>query len=191
MRATQLIIAGFAAIAAARPLAAQDDLFTAELRPFVGAFVPIGKQGDDFRSATMLGGQAAIELSRYAHFVTSVSWTYGHARFSGLADDLTFIWQYDAGAEFNLIGELTTDWVWRPFVGIGGGGRTYDYRAKGVDTRTCTAGYGAVGSELERGNIAVRFEARDYVTCFESPLTGRKSTRTDLGLTLGFAYHLR
>jgi hypothetical protein len=139
----------------------------------------------------MIGGQTAIELSRYAHLVASGSWTYGRARFTGLTDDLTHIWQYDGGAEFNLVGELTTDWVWRPFLGLGAGARTYDYRAKALGTRTCTAGYGTVGSELERGNFALRFEARDNITCFESPMTGRKTTRSDLGLMLGFAYHLR
>jgi hypothetical protein len=53
-----------------------------------------------------------------------------------------------------------------------------------VKTRTCSAGYGAVGTELEAGAVALRLEARDYLTCFESPVTGDNRTRNDLGLAL-------
>jgi hypothetical protein len=57
--------------------------------------------------------------------------------------------------------------------------------------RTCGSGYGALGTEFQRDRLALRAEARDYVCCFKAPVTGVKSkTRNDVGLSLGFAYHL-
>ena len=35
---------------------------TAEVRPFAGVYIPLGAQQSDFKSATMVGGQAAIEF---------------------------------------------------------------------------------------------------------------------------------
>jgi hypothetical protein len=58
--------------------------------------------------------------------------------------------------------EMGWGWYFRPFVGTGVGGRTYNCR---------------------------RVEAR--TTCFESPITADKRTRNAIGLTVGLAYHLR
>ena len=163
---------------------------TMELRPFAGVYVPTGAMRRDFGTATTLGAQGALELSRHWHVLGSVGWTHGHNKLA-LGSDVTYLWQYDVGVEANLVRALGTHWLLRPFAGVGGGGRTYDYRAAGVSSRTCTAGYGALGTELQRGAMAVRLEGRDYLTCFESPATGRKHTRNDFGVTLGLAYHLR
>lgn len=184
------ILITLAALAAVTSIAdAQEPSFQPEIRPFIGAFVPTGSQRDDFRDATTLGLQGAIEFSKYFHVVATMGWTHGHAKFA-LADDLTYIWNYDAGAEFNALMNVGQDWLWRPFVGLGAGGRTYDYRADNVDGRTCTAAYAAVGTELQRRWLALRAEGRDYVNCFTSPLTGKKSTRNDVMLTLGVALHV-
>jgi hypothetical protein len=162
-----------------------------EIRPFVGAYIPAGALRNDFKAATMLGAQAALEVSDYVHFLGTVAWTHGHNKFAGFSKDLTYIWQYDVGVELNLIQEVGSSWWFRPFVGVGGGGRTYDYRAEEVGTRTCTAGYAALGTEMQRRNIAFRLEGRDYLTCFESPMTAKKTTRNDFGLAFGLAYHIR
>jgi len=74
---------------------------------------------------------------------------------------------------------------------VGVGARTYDYAAAGVGSNTCSAGYASVGSELQRGTVALRFDARDYLNCFKSPFTGVEKTRNDIGLTLGLVYHIR
>jgi hypothetical protein len=163
---------------------------TPEVRPFVGAYVPTGAMRDDFKAATLLGAQFALELNRNLHVLGSAAWVHGHNKF-GFASDRTNLWQYDLGAEANLVRPVATNWLFRPFVGLGAGARTYDYRAEGVKTRTCTAGYGAVGSEFETGAVALRVEARDYLSCFKSPVTGRNRTRNDLGLSIGVAYHVR
>ena len=164
--------------------------FTPEIRPFVGVYVPTGAMQDQFESASMAGLQIAVELNRNFHVLGSVGWTHVHTKLS-MARDLTDIWQYDIGVEGNLIHPLNDLWLLRPFAGIGAGGRTYDYRAPGVGSRRCTAGYGSLGTELQRGDVAFRLEGRDYLSCFESPVTGRKSTLNDVGISFGLAYHIR
>jgi len=161
-----------------------------EIRPFVGTYVPVGAMRRDFRDATMLGLQAAIERSRNLHVVGGASWTHGHNRYER-GSDRTDIWQYDAGIEGNLYRPTATGWVFRPFAGVGGGARTFDHRAAGLASYTCTAGYGSLGTELQTGAVALRVEARDYVSCFKSPVTGLHDTRTDLTFSLGVAYHRR
>lgn len=163
---------------------------TPEVRPLVGAYVPTGPMRDAFKPATMLGAQFGLELSRNFHVLATGTWTHGHDKFD-FSTDRVNIWQYDAGVEGNLVRTLSEDWLLRPFVGAGAGGRTYDYRAAGVGTRSCTAGYGALGSEFQTGAYALRVEARDYLSCFESPVTGKRRTRNDFGLSLGVAYHVR
>lgn len=162
-----------------------------EIRPFVGVYVPNGALRRDFKSSTMLGTQLALELNDYVHVLGSLGWTHGHAKFAALTSDVAYIWQYDAGLEFNLMAELGNGWLLRPLAGLGAGGRTYDYQAEGVGTNTCLAGYGALGSELQKGIIALRLEGRSYLACVDSPRTGRQHTRNDFGFMFGFAYHLR
>lgn len=162
---------------------------TLEVRPFAGVYLPLGAQRSDFKSATMVGGQAAVELNRHVHALATVGWTHGHNKF--FTEDVTHIWQYDLGTEFNLVREIGAGWYFRPFLGAGAGGRTYDFRGPSGGTKTCTAGYGTAGAEMQSGLVAFRVEARDYLSCFESPVNGTKRTRNDLGLSVGLAYHLR
>lgn len=169
--------------------AQQDGDVRAEIRPYAGALIPTGDHRSDFRTSTTLGLQGALEASKYIHLVANVAWTRGHAKYATFSDDLTYVWHYDLGAEFNA--RFETDlFLVRPFVGLGAGLRTYDYQALGQSARTCATGYGAIGTELEMGSIALRAEGRDYLNCFESPIYRTKTTRNDLLLVLGFAYHL-
>ena len=160
-----------------------------ELRPFAGVFLPVGAFKSDFKSATMVGAQAAVEVNRHFHGVASVGWTHGHNKL--FVEDVTYIWQYDVGAELNAVREMGWGWYFRPFAGAGAGGRTYDYRGVAAKTTSCTAGYGSAGAEIQRNVLAFRAEARDYLSCFESPISTEKHTRNDIGLTFGIAYHLR
>jgi hypothetical protein len=139
----------------------------------------------------MLGAGVAREVSEKLHLLASLGWTDGHNKLARVNNDRTFIWQYDAGIELNLVNDVGNGWLFRPLVGLGVGGRTYDYKAVGVGSKTCSAGYGSVGSELQRGIVALRLEARDYLSCYESPVTHAKQTRNDLGLTFGLVYHFR
>lgn len=174
----------------ASPLSAQRiDNWGLELRPFVGAYVPLTSHRNDFNDATTFGAQGAYELGDFFHVVGTFGWTDATTKI-GLSKNRVMLYQYDAGIEANLFYELMNDWLWRPFLGVGGGGRTYDYE-RSVASRTCTAGYGSIGTEVQRSVFALRVEARDYLNCFESPMTGVKRTRNDATFTIGIAFHLR
>ena len=189
------IITAAVLLACAPALGAQEapklpNLWTLEFRPVVGAYVPVGRMRDDFEAATTLGMQTALELSSRWHVVGGISWAHGHSKLP-LASERTNIWQYDLGAEASLLPAIGERWVLRSFLGIGAGGRTYDYRARGDGTKSCVAGYASLGSELQHGAVALRLEARDYLSCFDSPRTGSRSTRNDLGLSVGVSYHVQ
>ena len=188
MRTHLLTTLGLLACASALGAQAEQRRITPEVRPLVGVYVPTGRMRDDFKAATLLGAQVALELSRHWHVLGNVSWAHGHNKLD-FTSDRTNIWQYDAGVEANLVVPMGERRLFRPFAGVGAGGRTYDYRGD-LATRSCTAGYGAIGSEFQTGPVALRLEARDYLSCFESPVSGRKKTRNDLGFAFGLAYHI-
>lgn len=175
----------------ATPASAQRNTrYSMELRPFVAAYVPVGAMRDDFRDATTVGAQGAIEMSDYWHLGGTIGWTYGKNRLT-LAKERTKLIHYDIGAESNLLFDLANNWLVKPFGGLGVGARSYDYGIASIGTKMCTSGYGAIGAEVQRSVLALRLEARQYVSCFESPITGDKKTRTDGLYGFGFAYHIR
>ena len=159
-----------------------------DLRPFVGVYIPTGGMADDLGSATALGAQVAVELNHNLHVVGSAFWARGDSKF-GFDDPATHILQYDLGLEVGHQRPFRPIWSLRPFLGIGAGARTYDYMSAEAGVNTCAAGYGTVGAEMQRSSFGVRLEARDYVSCFESPLTGDKRTRNDVTLGLGVTIH--
>lgn len=178
------------ALAAAPPVRAQESttIGAFELRPMVGAFIPTGSMRKDFTDAVLVGMQGGFEFSSNVHLLLGGFWSRDNTHVNTIGTKQADIWQFDAGAEFNLLKPMGRDWFFRPFVGAGAGLRTYDYEVGG--TNRCTAGYASIGAEAQRFEGAFRFEARDYVTCFESPLTGAKKTRNDVGLSLGVVYHV-
>ena len=161
---------------------------TLELRPFVGAYVPTGALRDAFTSGLMLGGQAAYQVTPNFHLLATGSWSDVKAKLAPTQEH-TNLFQFDAGAEFGLVRPVASSWSFHPFLGLGLGARTYDYNERTFANKTCTAGYGAIGSELQTGPVALRFEGRAYAVCYQSPITGKSNTRNDLGFSLGFAYH--
>jgi hypothetical protein len=160
-----------------------------ELRPLIGAFVPTGSMRNEFRDAALYGIQGGFEFTSKVHFLLGGFWSRNDTHQSVVGSKQADIWQFDAGAEANLIKPMGREWFFRPFVGGGLGMRTYDYSATSGNNR-CFATYGSVGAEAQRFEGAFRLEMRDYVTCYESPVTGVKKTRNDVGLTLGFVYHV-
>jgi hypothetical protein len=177
-------------ILTATPLAAQTvENWGLELRPYAGMYVPLTSHRYDFKDAATYGAQAAYELGDYFHVVGTFGWTDAQTKL-GLSRNNVYLYSYDVGAEANMLYDLPANWLWRPFIGVGGGGRTYDYEGS-IASRTCTAGYAAIGTEMQRSVIAYRIEARDYLNCFESPITGKKKTRNDALFTFGIALHFR
>ena len=186
------LMIGLAVVAmTASPAAAQRiENYGLEVRPFFGAYVPFTAQRDAFKDAITVGAQAAYEMNDYFHAVSSFGWTQSKYRLP-VNKSNTDILHYDIGLEANALYDLSADWLWRPFLGVGGGGRSYLYSGTGVKNTTCTAGYGAIGTEFQRGAIAIRAEARDYLNCYKVPATGQKKTRNDGLFMFGMAYHVR
>jgi hypothetical protein len=161
-----------------------------ELRPWAAMYVPSGNQRLDFKRAETYGFQGAIEFTSFAHLVASGAWTNGRSTIGALISPKTTMWQYDVGAEFNALRNLGPRYMLRPFAGFGAGARSYKYEDAGLGTKTSGAGYVALGTELQRNVVAVRFEGRNYVSRFLSPLNSDKSFRNDFYVMLGLAYHL-
>ena len=160
-----------------------------EVRPFAAAYVPSGLQGQDFGDASTFGLQGALELSSYAHVLASVGRTSTQTLIGGLGNK-TQMWQMDLGAEFNALRPFATRYVFKPFIGVGAGLRSYKFYDTSIGSRSCGAGYGSLGSEVQRNAVAVRLEARGYLSCFKSPWSAERTLRDDMSIMFGIAYHI-
>jgi hypothetical protein len=161
-----------------------------ELRPYAGAFIPTGTQRDLLKDAVMVGGQASYRIVPQLALTGTLGWSPSKDRITP-GDQTLDVWQYDVGAELRAPSWFTSGaWDFTPFVGLGGGGRTYNYRDLDVDSKTNVAGYGTLGGEIGFGRIGLRIEGRDYVSQFKPFDGGDSKTRNDVtvaaGLTLRF-----
>lgn len=157
-----------------------------ELRPYAGAYIPTGDQRDLLKDAVLVGGQASYRILPQLAITGTVGWSPSKDRITP-GDETIDLWQYDLGAELRAPSWQrwgTIDFT--PFVGLGGGGRTYNYRDLDVDSKTNVAGYGVVGSELGFGRFGLRLEARDYVSRFKPFDGGDSKTRNDVTVATGF-----
>ena len=162
-----------------------------EVRPFAGMFVPTGTQSLDFKTASTFGFAAALELNENVHFLASAGVTNGHSKLGALlTSDQSTMWQYDIGAEFNALNELGAHYLWKPFVGVGAGMRSFSFKEPGMSSSSCESGYASIGSELQRNAVALRLEGRSYVSCFKNPLNTETTFRGDFSFMFGFAYHI-
>ena len=187
----KLIAAVVAIGAAASALSAQSPGITPELRPFIGVSVPTGDQQDLFKRAPMAGLQGALEIRPNFHVIGTFGYVPGESKYAVTYNDVK-IYDYNIGAELGLVRQWGASWEFKPFIGLGAGARTYAYKDQTLTDKTCAAGYGAAGAELQMGRAAIRLEGRGNVFCYRSPIEGVESkTRNDVGLSLGFAYHIR
>ena len=113
-----------------------------EARPFVGAYIPTGDQRDLLKDAVLVGGQLTWHAMPALAVTGTFGWSPSTDRTTG--DQPLDLYQYDIGAELRAA-SLWNNGVWRftPFVGLGAGGRTYNYRDLDVDATTNFDGYGA------------------------------------------------
>ena len=157
-----------------------------EIRPYVGAYIPTGDQRDVFKDAILAGAQASYRIAPQFAITGTIGWSPTEDRLTTGQETVDLL-QYDIGGELRAPSWLSGEsWDFSPFVGLGVGGRTYDYRDLDVDAKTNVAGYGALGGEFGVGQFGLRIEGRDYVSRFE-PLTGTGETKTrnDIALAAG------
>jgi len=189
MRTLSFVVA--AAVLGAAQLPAQGLRPTVELRPFAGVTVPTGSQRDFVKDAPITGLGLALQASPNLHIVGTFGWMREHTKYAVTRNDADR-YQYDAGLEVSLERNMSSSWTVRPFIGAGGGARTYDYQDRSLLTRTGVAGYGAIGTEFKTGLTALHVEVRDYIFDSKAPQPGSFSkTRNDITFALGLAYHLR
>lgn len=155
----------------------------------LGVFVPTGRHRSAIGDAFAIGGQFGIGLRPSIALVGGA--LVSQAQYRGTErGDLTMV-QYDMGLE--LARARATGASPRgitPFVGAGGGVRSYSLGETAAGTRVYLAGYAAIGAELSVGRAGLRVEARDYVSRAE--LTGTLSgMRNDVTAVAGLAYHFR
>jgi hypothetical protein len=183
-------LAGVATLCLATAAAAQSRQFpNPEIRPMIGAYVPTGAQADFFESALSLGAQGGFELNKWTTFVGSFAWSPSRIKVTAL-DDRVNTYTYDVGVELAMTHRLQ-EWDFKPFIGGGIGGKSYDYADATLPGKSLFLGYGALGTELQFGRTALRAEVRDYVSDFTAPTSGAtSSTRNELTFAVGFALHL-
>jgi hypothetical protein len=160
-----------------------------EVRPFVGAYIPTGDQRDFLKDAVLVGGQASWRVIPAFAISGTFAWSPSKDRVTPGNQTLD-LFQYDLGAELRADSWYDGGFITlTPFVGLGAGGRTYSYRDLNVGNQTNFDGYGSLGGDIGFGPVALRIEARDYVSRFR-PLTGGGDTsaRNDIGLAAGIAY---
>jgi hypothetical protein len=162
-----------------------------ELRPFVGAFIPTGTQRDVFKDAVLTGGQLALEMNDRIHLVGTFAFSGPSFKSQVTGSDHMHIYQTDVGAELFQSVSLQNEWEFRPFVGLGGGVRTFD-PAGSIASKSYPSGYAAIGTEFQLDRFALRFETRDYLMSFKGVSgTEKSSTRNEIAISAGLAYHLR
>jgi hypothetical protein len=161
-----------------------------ELRPFAGGFLPTGTQRDVLKDAAAFGGQLGWRFHENFALTGSFAWAPSKDRttafrssapgalYTGREEQLD-VFGYDAGLEARLPIAVTPSWVVAPYVGAGGGARSYHYRdVSGAGTETNPVGYGALGIDVapSSGPLGVRLEARDNVSGFKG-LRGERAER--------------
>jgi hypothetical protein len=150
---------------------------TWELRFTSGAFVPTGNQRNSLKNAQM----TAAQLSWVVRPSLAITGTFGWAgnRDLGSVDTPKLdVFTSDLGVEARRGRWFANRAVtFSPFVGLGAGARSYNYRKLDVDATHNFAGYASAGGELGIGRVGVRLEVRDYVTGFK-PLVGGGTSET-------------
>ena len=176
-----------------RPSAAQtsDSAGSAwELRFTSGAFVPTGGQRGSLKDAQA----SAAQLSWVVRPSLAITGTFAWARSRDLVavgSPKLDVFTSDVGVEARPVEWFEDRAVsFSPFVGLGAGMRSYNYRKLDVDATHNLAGYASVGGELGVGRVGLRLELRDYAAGFK-PLSGsgESDLRNDVVMTVGIRFN--
>ena len=161
-----------------------------ELRFTSGAFIPTGSQRNFLKDAQT----SAAQVSWVVRPSLAVTGTFGWARSRDVASvnsPKLDVFTSDLGVEARPVHWFADRAVsFSPFVGLGAGARSYNYRKLDVDATNNLAGYGTVGGELGMGRVGLRLEVRDYATGFK-PLVGagKSAARNDVVIMAGLRFN--
>lgn len=154
---------------------------TWELRFTSGGLVPTGSQRSAIDDAQVSGAQLAWLVRPSLAITGSFAWARSRDVATSGVPKLD-IFTSDIGVEARPVhlrkdGKVT----FTPFLGLGAGARSYNYRKLDQDATHNLAAYGSMGGELGIRRVAIRLEARDYLTGFR-PLAGagKSATRNDV-----------
>jgi hypothetical protein len=146
----------------ALPLAAQAPGNSWHLRIPSGRMVATGDQRASIKDAPMIGVQLSRTIGSSLALTTTVGWARSRDLVRSESPRLN-IWSGDIGLEHTVAPwQLGRGASFTPFVGLGGGARSYDSRAKSVDAITAATGYFAAGGELGIGRVGIRLEVRNH-----------------------------
>jgi hypothetical protein len=160
-----------------------------ELLVTSGALVPTGDQANSIKNA----GTTAAQVSWMIRPSLGITGTFAWSRsrdVSMVSQPKLDVFSSDLGVEKRLGQRFRENAVtFRPFVGLGGGARSYNYRKLDEDATHNAAVYGAIGGEIGVRRVGVRIEARDYVSQFK-PLVGagQTATRNDVVVMVGLRF---
>jgi hypothetical protein len=160
-----------------------------ELRITSGEFLPTGSQRIFLKDAQSTAAQVSFLVQPTLAVTGTFSWA--RSRDLTMADTPKLdVFTSDVGVEVR-----PTEWfaghavTLSPFVGLGAGVRSYNYRNLATHN---VAGYGAVGGEIGVGRVGVRVEVRDYASGFRPLIGGGKSaTRNDVVLSAALRFNRR
>ena len=163
-----------------------------EFRVAGGGLVATGAQRNSLKDAQF----TAAQLSWLVRPSLAITGTFGWARSRDVASvdsPKLDVFTSDLGIEARPTQwNLTRAVTFSPFIGVGAGARSYNYRNLNVDATNNLAGYVAVGGEVAVGRVGLRLEARDYATGFK-PLVGAgtSATRNDVLIMAGLSFNRR
>jgi hypothetical protein len=161
-----------------------------EVRPFVGAYLPTGDHRDLLSDAVTAGLQGGYAITDHFSLVATFGVAASGDKRIPYSEDLD-LFSYDIGAELTKSFDLGQRGITlAPFVGLGAGGRTYDYRDWSSRSETNFAGYGAIGGQLRMAALGLRIEARDYMSRFKGTLgeMSNRETRNDITIVTALSF---
>jgi len=204
LRFVLLSLLAFAVLQGPEPVAAQMDF---EVTPFAGGtfflnsppnqFVIPRKNGTElmvtggkFDDGPSLGVLLGLRLEERYAIEGMFSWVS-----TGLSGGVGLGSPIDANSymySLNFVFHLPMDGRVRPFLGLGAGGETYDYRLSTLKNHTEWMGNVAAGLTIPMTSLAaLRLEVRDCLTWFESHVSNIDNvTQNDLMLSAGVTFNV-
>lgn len=157
-----------------------------------GRMIQTGAQ----RNAVQDGNMTAAQVWYAFNSTVAATGTAGWTRSRDLVEAGTpkrDIFSYDLGVEFRAARmPVRKALTIKPFAGLGFGGETHNDRGLDVAATNRVSEYGSAGVEVGLRRVALRVEARDYVTGFISfgaaPAAG---TRNDVAILTGLRFGVR